>query len=115
MQRLSRKASAAEAAAAAAAAAAADSRQATAAAEAELAALRGAAARVEDELRAQLADNRAARDAEVSSLALKLERALAACDKAVGDAQEVIAGKEALLAEWKREAQLVSGCFKGKT
>jgi hypothetical protein len=149
VQRLSRKVAAAESAAAAAAAAAADSRQAAAAAESELAALRGAAARVEGELRSQLADSRAARDAEViwrrcvcskvvsvncekkdvddgccrksfsleclfvcgcqvSGLASKLEQALAACDKAVGDAQEVIAGKEALLAEWKKEAQLVS-------
>ncbi len=57
----------------AAAAAAADSRQAAAAAEAELQTLRGAAARVESELRGQLADSRAARDAEVSGLAAKLE------------------------------------------
>jgi hypothetical protein len=41
-------------------------------------------------------------------LASKLERALAACDKAVGDAEEMLAGKDSLLAEWKKEAQLVS-------
>lgn len=108
VQQLTRKVSAAESAATAAAAAASESRQAAAAAEAELQTLRGAAARVESELRAQLADSRAARDAEVSGLASKLERALAACDKAVADAGEMMAGKEGLLAEWKKEAQLVS-------
>lgn len=108
VQRLQRKVSTAEAAATSAAAAAAESRQAAAAAEAELLTLRSAAARAESELRAQLADSRAARDAEVSGLASKLERALAACDKAVGDAGEMMAGKDSLLAEWKKEAQLVS-------
>ena len=43
----------------------------------------------------------------MSGLASKLERALAACDKAVADAGEMMAGKEGLLAEWKKEAQLV--------
>jgi DNA anti-recombination protein RmuC len=108
VQRLTRKVSAAESASTAAAAAASESRQAAAAAEAELQTLRGAAARVESELRAQLADSRAARDAEVAGLASKLERALGACDKAVADAGEMMSGKEGLLAEWKKEAQLVS-------
>lgn len=111
VQRLTRKVTEAEAVAAAAAATGADSRQAAAAAAAELQTLRGAAARVEAELRAQLADSRAARDAEVSGLAAKLERALAACDKAVSDAEQMTQGKDALLAEWKKEAQLVSSSF----
>lgn len=111
VQRLTRKVTEAEAAAAAAAATAAESRQAAAAAEAELQTLRGAAARVEAELRAQLADSRAARDAEVSGLAAKLERALAACDTAVSDAEQMTQGKDALLAEWKKEAQLVSSSY----
>lgn len=45
---------------------------------------------------------------QVSALASKLERALASCDKAVGDAEGMVAAKEALLLQWKQEAQEVS-------
>jgi hypothetical protein len=78
-----------------------------AAAEAELQTLRSAAARAEAELRAQLSDCRVARDAEVAGQAAKLEQALSACDKAVAEAEQMLAGKDGLLAEWKKEAELV--------
>jgi hypothetical protein len=81
VQRLAKRVAAAEEAAAAAAAASAEAQQAAASAESELASFKAARARVESELRQQLVDLRQERDAEVTALVQKLERALSTCDK----------------------------------
>lgn len=57
----------------------------------------------------QISALRSERDQEVKTLAAKMEVALANAHRNVADAERMMEAKEALLARWKEEAQLVGG------
>ena len=47
------------------------------------------------------------RDSEVKALAAKLEVALNSCSRSVAEAERMLDAKEALLAKWREEANMV--------
>eukprot|EP00798_Chlamydomonas_sp_ICE-L_P001641 gene1641-33032_t len=67
---------------------------------------------VNDELRGKLREGAEAADAErmmeVKMLTAKLEASMAGCARSVAGAEKALVAKEALLARWKEEAQVVT-------
>lgn len=51
---------------------------------------------------------RTERDSEVRGMAARLESAVAAAGRSVAESEQLLASKEALMARWREEAQMVS-------
>ncbi|KAF5835371.1 hypothetical protein DUNSADRAFT_7498 [Dunaliella salina] len=74
----------------------------------ELVAARQAKERIETDLRQQIANVRAERDAEIRGMAARLEATVASAGRSVGEAEQHMASQEALMARWREEAQMVA-------